>query len=94
MGKSCPEFTIFALKYWLEKHHLESTNNSKTIHTLGIRKNDSSQEIATFWVINPIEYTKLKFDVYKSGIVRVNCEEQVLDELREFLYSPDIFGKD
>lgn len=41
-----------------------------------------------------VEYTNLKFDIYKSLIVRVNYREQVLNKLREFFYSQDILGEE
>ena len=63
------------------------------MYTLGLKKGDSSQEIASFWIIGPIEYTSLKLADYPSLNMKVNCEKHILAGLREFFHSQEIFGK-
>lgn len=61
---------------------------------LELKRGDGSQEVISFWVMGPINYASLKLADYTSWNMKVNYEKHVLAELREFLYSQRIFGKD
>ncbi len=43
-----------------------ATNNSRTMHTLGLKREDRAQEIAMFWVTGLIQYANLKYGTYES----------------------------
>lgn len=64
------------------------------MHTFRLKRGDSSQEIAYFWVIKPMNYASLKLTNYPSWNVKVNWKEHFLAKLREFFHSQRILGKD
>ncbi len=70
-----------------------ATNNSGTMHTLGIRREDRAQEIAVFWVTGLNQYASLKYGTYGSWNIKVDCDANVMTEIQGFLQTSGILGK-
>lgn len=64
------------------------------MHTLGVKKEDDIKKLAIFWVTGPIKFTVLEYNTYKSWNVKVDCEIDVLDELKNYLKTKGILGQD
>lgn len=64
------------------------------MYTLGINKKDGIKEIAIFWVTGLMKFVALEYSTYKSWNVKVDCEMAVLDELKNYLRTKDIFSQD
>lgn len=50
--------------------------------------------MVTFWITNVIHFAPLKYKKYKSFNIKIDCEEYVLEELKNYLKTKDIFGQD
>ena len=49
------------------------------MYTFGIKKEDSTKEMAIFCVTGPMKFTALKYSIYKFWNIKVNCEIDILD---------------
>ena len=73
----------------------KSTNATNTMHTLGIKGDDNAKGLAAFWVIGTIEYARLELNAtYPSWNIKVICNEDILDNLRQILLAQGILGED
>lgn len=58
----------------------------------GIKKEDGTKKMAMIWVTGPIKFAALEYGTYKSRNIKVDCEMDVLDKLRNYLKSKAILG--
>lgn len=61
---------------------------------LRVKTKNKNKEIAIFWVIGPIKYAKLEYELYKNWNIKVNYKIDVLDKIINFLKIKSIFSKD
>lgn len=61
--------------------------------TLGIKKEDNTKKMANFQVTGPIKFVALKYSIYRSWNVKVDCKINVLDKLGNYLKSKNILGQ-
>lgn len=54
------------------------------MHTLGLRRKDSAQEIAVLWITGLIKYTSLKYETYESWNIKVNCDANIMIKISGF----------
>lgn len=47
-----------------------------------------------FWVTGLIQYTSLKYGIYKSWNIKVDCDVNVVTEIQDFFQPSGILGKD
>lgn len=65
------------------------------MHTLGIVGEDDARGLATFWVVGRIEYVRLLMTVdYPTWNIKLMCNGDLLDDLKETLRTQGILGKD
>lgn len=73
----------------------KSTNATNTMHTLGIKGDDDAKGLAAFWVTGTIAYVRLEFSPkYQNWHIKVICNEDILERLREILLAQGPLGKD
>lgn len=59
-----------------------------------VKKKDGTKEMAIFQVIRLIKFAALEYGIYKSRNIKVDCEIDVLDELKNYLKTKGILSQD
>lgn len=61
---------------------------------LCIKKKDDIKEIAIFWVTRPIKFAALEYGIYKFWNIKIDCEIDILAELKNYLKTKSILSQD
>lgn len=61
---------------------------------LGVKKEDSTKNMAVIWVTGSIKFAALEYSTYKSWNDKVNCKIDVLEELKNYLKIKGILSQD
>lgn len=64
------------------------------MHMLSLKKDDSTKEMAVFWITGLIKFAILKYEDIKKWTIKVDCESRIFDGLRNYLKTVGVLGRD
>lgn len=71
------------------------TNDTNSIYTIRIRKDNDATRLAAFWIMKTIKYTCLELNpTFPSWNIKVICNKNILENLRQIFLTWGIFEKD
>lgn len=63
------------------------------MHMLRLKIENKTKEMAVFWVIRPIKYASLEYELYKNQNIKVDYKINILDKIMNFLKTKNILSK-
>lgn len=61
---------------------------------VGVKKENNTKNIAIFWVTGLIGFVALEYGIYKSENIKMDCEIDILDKLKNYLKINSILNQD